>query len=68
MTPLFRAYILGKRQLLIYEVYLYICAVYQGTKQSYILKLNDFLFVCLFVCLFGICFAELIEELARATD
>ena len=32
-------------------------------NKSYILKLNDFcLFVCLFVC------AELIEELARATD
>ena len=29
---------------------------------SYILKLNDFLFVCLFGC------AELFEELARATD
>ena len=29
---------------------------------SYILKLNDFFFFCLFGC------AELIEELARATD
>ena len=30
--------------------------------KSYILKLNEFLFVCLFIC------AELIEELAGATD
>ena len=40
---------------------LYIC---QESKQSCILKLNDFLFVCLFVCLF-IC-PELIEELAES--